>query len=297
MYNPLDLSMLHRLRWLEYARAQTSTEELRIGSDAGNLQGEFWGLVGAARDGEHFYVEKNFQDLVAFAEQDIPESVEFDMSWLLANHGWLELSVPIHNPDGVERPIIGWCPVQIADGLKNPNDFREEDFVDGFSFFFLPRSPLDFDPHNGALVVVVGAIQGQTLAHCGLQETKFGGSRKALYCTRFAYTLMHMMSQRIAVPTPAQARHNIRNQAIAKRMAAAARPQIVMLRRAAEEYRHEMDGSPHEYSCQWVVRGHWRQQPYRSIHQTRPIFIEAYVKGPADKPMKTPVAKIFVAAR
>ena len=43
---------------------------------------------------------------------------------------------------------------------------------------------------------------------------------------------------------------------------------------------------PRDYSCRWLVRGHWRNQFYPSSKNHRPRFIPAYVKGPDDKPLK-----------
>lgn len=41
-----------------------------------------------------------------------------------------------------------------------------------------------------------------------------------------------------------------------------------------------------EWSCQWPVRPHRRMQWYPSVGQHRPRWIEGYVKGPADKPLR-----------
>lgn len=41
-----------------------------------------------------------------------------------------------------------------------------------------------------------------------------------------------------------------------------------------------------EYSHRWIVGAHWRQQWYAKSQQHRPVLIEPYIKGPADKPLK-----------
>lgn len=48
-----------------------------------------------------------------------------------------------------------------------------------------------------------------------------------------------------------------------------------------------------EFSCQWMVRGHWRQQFYPSTQERRPLWIESYVKGPDDKPFRAPRETVF----
>lgn len=41
-----------------------------------------------------------------------------------------------------------------------------------------------------------------------------------------------------------------------------------------------------EWTCQWLVRGHWRDQWYRSLQRNQPIWIAPHIKGPPDKPFK-----------
>lgn len=43
--------------------------------------------------------------------------------------------------------------------------------------------------------------------------------------------------------------------------------------------------SDREYHHQWIVRGHWRQQWYRSRGVNRPVWIAPHVKGPEGAPM------------
>lgn len=52
-----------------------------------------------------------------------------------------------------------------------------------------------------------------------------------------------------------------------------------------------------EWSCQWVVRGHWRQQWYAKAQRNQPIWITPYVKGPEDKPLRPPRATVFAVVR
>ena len=67
---------------------------------------------------------------------------------------------------------------------------------------------------------------------------------------------------------------------------------VIRLRRA----RVERDGAEAredsvEWTRQWIVRGHWRNQHYRTLGSKddpqahRQIWISPYVKGPEDKPL------------
>ena len=51
------------------------------------------------------------------------------------------------------------------------------------------------------------------------------------------------------------------------------------------------------WAQRWVVSAHWRQQFYPSRNEHRPVLIHPYVKGPADKPLKPPRAKVFAVIR
>ena len=59
----------------------------------------------------------------------------------------------------------------------------------------------------------------------------------------------------------------------------------------------ENDTQPVEWSCQWMVRGHWRQQYFPKSQDHRPLWILPHVKGPEDKPLKAPRATIFAVVR
>lgn len=52
-----------------------------------------------------------------------------------------------------------------------------------------------------------------------------------------------------------------------------------------------------EWSCQWIVRGHWRDQWFPKTQTHRPIWILPYGKGPEAKPLKMPGTKLFAVVR
>jgi len=50
----------------------------------------------------------------------------------------------------------------------------------------------------------------------------------------------------------------------------------------------ESRGGHVEWSRRWMVRGHWRNQPYGPGRTERRLtWIDPYVKGPDDKPLDT----------
>lgn len=54
---------------------------------------------------------------------------------------------------------------------------------------------------------------------------------------------------------------------------------------------------PREWNWQWIVKGHWRNQWYPSLQAHKLKWIESYVKGPEDKPLKRPNITIFNVVR
>lgn len=58
---------------------------------------------------------------------------------------------------------------------------------------------------------------------------------------------------------------------------------VIRLRKTKSKTDHETEV---EWSNQWIVRGHWRNQWYASIKTHRQIWINPFVKGPDDKPLK-----------
>lgn len=52
-----------------------------------------------------------------------------------------------------------------------------------------------------------------------------------------------------------------------------------------------------EWSCQWIVRGHWRHQWIPSQQRNELRWILPYVKGPSDKPLKMPAPEVQLVVR
>jgi hypothetical protein len=72
---------------------------------------------------------------------------------------------------------------------------------------------------------------------------------------------------------------------------------VVRLRRAVVSGHPNTSNEHKEWTCQWIVRGHWRQQFYPSTNAHRPKWILPYVKGPEDAPLKPPAPTVFAVTR
>lgn len=116
---------------------------------------------------------------------------------------------------------------------------------------------------------------------------------------RYVAALLSIMDQRIVVTRKERA-----DRATRKRMERAGWTheqlvQVIQLRRAENHAAHrESSGEPVEWSCSWVVRGHWRQQACGPNHsERRPVFVLPHVKGPDDKPLKPSAERVFAVVR
>lgn len=67
---------------------------------------------------------------------------------------------------------------------------------------------------------------------------------------------------------------------------------VIRLRRKEHGQNSDSSGGI-DYSCQWLVRPHWRNQYHPSTGERKPVFIDAYIKGPEDKPFKPPKDYVF----
>jgi hypothetical protein len=73
---------------------------------------------------------------------------------------------------------------------------------------------------------------------------------------------------------------------------------VIQLRRAeAVSSTASSDGEPVEWSCRWIVNGHWRNQYYASTSERKLIYIMPFVKGPSDKPLKVPQHVVYEVSR
>jgi len=253
----------------------------------------------------HFMNEK-FCDLVSHACQNVPNEMKFDQSWTHDHYGWMWLEKPLFFKNAGETqflspPIsaVGWLP------LTGPPGIRSEKL--GFKFFLFSQTDDGFETsayceisdgdqmsmHDSNLLELIGP-------HSLHRPDKQVCTCKISEVIRWIYAAFHLMAQKLAVQIPIQP-----DRASRKRAEREGREpeqiKVISLRRLEEARNRnhqavENSESP-EWNWQWTVRGHWRNQWYRAAQEHRSIFVEAYIKGPEDKPLKEPGQKLFVAVR
>jgi plasmid maintenance system killer protein len=70
---------------------------------------------------------------------------------------------------------------------------------------------------------------------------------------------------------------------------------VIELRRKETRGDERDDHQDVDWSCQWIVRGHWHR--YRTKDGLQPRWVNPYTKGPDDKPLKPSRARVFAVVR
>lgn len=84
------------------------------------------------------------------------------------------------------------------------------------------------------------------------------------------------------------------------KLAETPRVRIVELRRSQYVKREDAtvtDGTGRRLTCRFVVKGFWRNQWYATRGEHAPKYIESFLKGPADAPLKAAAPTVFVVRR
>lgn len=106
------------------------------------------------------------------------------------------------------------------------------------------------------------------------------------------------LNQKVAAETKENIERHRRKQFAREHVSVAVEPTIRVIhlrKREAAASTHVADegAEQREYSCRWVVSGHWRNQFYASNNERKLIYIMPFVKGPADKPFKKPPQTVY----
>lgn len=119
-----------------------------------------------------------------------------------------------------------------------------------------------------------------------------------LHEIRWAYAAFYLMAQRLSIQVQHRIDRNTRRRNEREQIKMPEFFKVVSLRRMEEARPKPKDnGEPIDWQWQWDVVGHWRNQYYPGEGIHKPKWIESYIKGPEDRPMKPPSAKLFVARR
>lgn len=112
---------------------------------------------------------------------------------------------------------------------------------------------------------------------------------------KFVFATWAFLDQRIAIEEHATADRSARRRA--ERLDIEPVVHVVRLRKSEARTHNSDDSHDVEWSCQWLVRGHWRNQWHPRMQRHAPVWILPHIKGPADMPLKTPAPEVWQVAR
>lgn len=306
-----------RMRWLRWAK-DVAAGKFR-GTSVANALPMYERVLEA---GDTFYMNKPFCDLVDHARRTVPDNLEFDPMWLQSQQGFLWLETHFAVPPISKHPeiaavklqirAIGWfqipagTEVTTSEGIKVVRGEHSIEIVcfqdfqainpdaQGFgcwSYFTLVPGHRCLDRIHAFERLAVDTDEGHYIK---------GRESDELHEIRWVYSALYLMAQKLATTVSKTDRP------LRRRMEREKHPpefppmvRIITLRRLeiARE-RAEAGMARHvDWQWQWDVRGHWRNQYIPGSDERRPVFIESYIKGPADKPLKPPGHKLFIGKR
>lgn len=252
------------------------------------------GQIAALRTATPYYWSQQIAESVVTSARSLPDDTALSLETYKANTaGWYWFASPITSLDSEPVNAILWCVVDTPIEHKLFTAKRSI-FLSTFAYWSGLLQPR-------LTVLIPELIPLSTLRAGGVGEGSFeNGFHRTLdspvpMIIKFMISALLWIDQKILITEPSKPNHTARHQA-RRYVLAAPDIQVVTLRR--KEHSHDSTNTKEvEWTCQWVVSGHWRQQYYPSTGERRPLWITPYIKGPENKPLKPPSPKIFAVTR
>lgn len=209
-------------------------------------------------------------------------------------------------PDGLAA-CWWWFAQPLPIGMEESSDDRSDLDTEHLSGILLGRNPSglwicdcrmsDYGPMCTGLTA---ASEGATLSeieHGRCIDAATGHTKKharrSLELIRFVMAAGVWLNQRIAVITDGHIERHRRKQLAREYAVDVSNVRVVELRRTESAPRLGCNVDPIEWSCRWIVNGHWRNQYHPSSGKHELKYILPYVKGPEDKPLKIPSQTVY----
>ena len=265
-------------------------------------------------DADTFMMDEHFCDLVDYARRSIPETLSFETTWMLTRSGWLWISNPFRMPEykRYQKDSSGeWLRDSEGRLIEDTQVYSSHGLVQcvawtldsDYSYRFVCFEAMDGVFEIGAdMNLRQGDCVGTLITGAENYRYRDGWLRtddenNSLHEVRWIYAAMHLMSQRLAMTVRKAGDRQIRRRWAAAKSPIVPEVRFVTLRRMQADRAKAGAMSDIDWQWQWPVKGHWRNQWFPSEQENKTIWIEDYVKGPIDKPMKPAQSTIFNATR
>lgn len=238
---------------------------------------------------DSYWVDDDIWTTIAQSSATLPMDFVLDDSLAPSTSGWIWLESPWQVPHGEvpnEFEPYGFKPHAVAimwgfgvghsNGLPILNVETFHRSVDGhilpfyFTYAQVGRTLTEEEDRRRVEFEALGRPDNCAAAHAIM---------------RIVLSAFLWMKQTICVATPVGLERHARKRLARVEMVKSI--SVIALRRKVYDGNHgDASGEPVEWSCRWLVRGHWRQQYHPSTGRREPLFILPHVKGPDDKPFK-----------
>lgn len=264
-------------------------------TEAQAKQALFGATMHTLKSGDPFYWDATTCELVAATAAGLPE-MTLRPEDLIVPFGfcWFARPLPLTTPDSVGRnlPMVGY-----AWGLVPENGVMLMPFVPTVERASGAPSQLTMWRFGDSVEALSESVRDLARKEAGLMDSEVQARRR---CEQMRYiaACTVFMNQRILSRRSERPDRPTRRRLEREGWTHEPLIQVITLRRAHPEGEaRESSGIPVEWTCQWVVSGHWRQQFYPSTGEHRPVFVLPYIKGPEGLPLKAPAERVFVVAR
>ncbi|MBF6612177.1 MAG: hypothetical protein IVW55_03525 [Chloroflexi bacterium] len=271
-------------------------------------------LAGALRYGETYWWAPEFCDVLDHAAATMPDwTLRAESMPSEAGFAWFSKPIIAAQNEHTSVRILAVAWVTAGDpGALDPNSLYMMFYADVVGRNPLPPGPAgnfiwDFGLSRHEAVRRAVAEKANLADAADEADVANGDGRTEPYVEQLtaAYdnrlrvlgAMFEFQNQHILVAEPKTAERATRRRF--ERAHAPLSPVVRVIRLRKREYAHSRNDehAPREWSCQWIVRGHWRQQFYPGDGSHRPKWILPYVKGDPSKPLRPPRATVFAVTR
>lgn len=256
-----------------------------------------------------YWVDGNVQALLNSGANTLPHGMTIERTTPPSVNGfvWLSRPISVKTNNGTDSKLWGiqWMPAHINPSIDGIRMGLVHDKGDGsFDAYAILSYITNFYGEVGPGFLSTWGFETSLRAAAEL-DIKYRQSNMsdddlttATATKRLWGAFCLFVQQRILVTRHAQAERHARKRLEQQSWTATPVVRVVELRRKEHVGNsHGVQPVEREWSCQWLVRGHWRQQWYAKAQRNQPIWITPYVKGPEDKPLRPPRATVFAVVR
>lgn len=282
-----------QIRWHRWLKTTLESAAREPGQNERNKRFKF--AERAVREGDTYYWSPDICNTIMQVSTGLPKTWQFDSPMLPTRSGfaWFAGGLrfrnsAIHHPHSITIEAMCW-----SSGL------READMTPAVSVgMFINMTDQPGSTQFATILLVQGESIEQTIIATTQQADKSGPELLAAVTGLVAFaTCLTFLEQRILDASQQPVERHFRRRMERAGYEREPLVRVVELRRKQAKSEHAGEHEAVDWSHQWIVSGHWRQQWHPSLNAHQPRWIMPYVKGPEDKPLKAPRARVFAVVR